>query len=387
VEETDKNIDIFELNKRKLVLVGTAHVSKTSAELVEKTIEKYKPDVVALELDHGRFDSLKNPERWKETNIFEVVKSGRAYLLLAQLALSGFQKKVAAQFGINPGQEMIAGIAGAESSGALIELIDREVKITMKRAWGNAGFFSVFRILISLISGVFSSEKMSEEEIEALKENDALTAMMSEFDDFLPGVKSVLIDERDSYMCEKLRRIEGDTIVAVVGAGHVPGMKKKLGQEFDLEELKTVPPKKISSKLIAWGIPLLILVMFFYGFVSSGTETGEEMVLTWVLANGTLAAIGALLALAHPLTVITAFIAAPLTSLNPTVAAGWVCGLVEAVLKKPRVIDLEQIGNDVTSVKGFWSNRVTKILLVMAFANIGSIVGTGLGLWGIARLL
>ncbi len=387
MQEEDKNIDIFELGQSRLILVGTAHVSKTSAELVEQTIEKYQPDVVALELDSGRFESLSNPERWKETNIYEVVKSGRAYLLLAQLALAGFQKRIASQFGINPGQEMISGIQGAEKFGSKIELIDREVKITMKRAWGNAGFFSVFRILLSLISGIFSSEKMSEEEIEALKENDALTAMMSEFDDFLPGVKDVLIDERDSYMSEKLRRIEGQTIVAVVGAGHVPGMKKKLGSEFDLIELETVPPPKPYTKLVAWGIPTVILVMFIIGFMNSGAETGKEMVLTWVFANGTLAAIGALLALAHPLTILTAFFAAPLTSLNPTIAAGWVCGLVEAILKKPRVMDLELIGDDITNVKGFWSNRVSKILLIIAFANIGSILGTALGFGLIARML
>jgi len=324
-----KNIDILHLEGKEVILVGTAHVSKTSAELVENTILEHQPDTVCLELDQGRFDSLQNPDRWKETDIFQIIRTGKAYLLLAQLALAGFQKRIASQLGIQPGQEMISGIKTAQDIGAQIELIDREVKLTMKRAWGSAGFFSVIKIVLSLFAGIFSREEMSEKEIEALKESDALSAMMAEFSESLPGVKEALIDERDSYMIEKIRQSKGKKIVAVVGAGHVPGMKEKLNDNIDLSELEKIPPP------------------------------GS----------------------------ITAFFAAPFTSLNPTIAAGWVCGLVEALIKKPRVADLQSISEDVTSVKGFWNNRVSKILLVMVFANLGSVAGTFLGVGLISRLL
>ena len=386
-DEQEQNIDIFDLDGKQVVLVGTAHVSKTSADLVTETIAKYQPDTVCLELDEGRFDSLRNPERWKETDIYEIVKSGKSYVLLAQLALAGFQKKIASQFGINPGQEMIAGIKCADECKANISLIDRDVRTTLKRAWGNAGPFSVFRILVSMVFSVFSNEEMSEKEIEDLKESDALSAMMSEFEEFLPGVKEVLIDERDLYMSEKIRLAPGKNIVAVVGAGHVPGMKKHLGNEIDIAPLEEIPPPSPWVRVIKFGIPTLVVGMVLVGFFKYGSETGTEMIISWFLANGILAALGTIIARAHILTVLAAFFAAPLTSLNPTIAAGWVCGLVEAVIRKPRVKDLESVGDDATTVSGFWKNRVSRILLIAAFANIGSMLGTAVGAGLIARLL
>ena len=387
ITSLSQNVDQISFPDKEVILVGTAHVSKNSAELVRDTIEEHQPDIIAIELDQGRFDSLQDPDRWKNTDIFKIIKDGKAYVLLAQLALSGFQKKVADNLGIKPGEEMHAAIEVAQNNNIKLELIDREVKTTLKRAWGSAGLWSVIKIVGSMIGSLFSKEEFSESDIEEMKNADALTAMMSEFEDVLPGVKTSLIDERDSYMCEKLARIKGKKVVAVVGAGHVPGMLKKFGTDIDVDELEQLPKGKKLTKLISWGIPILVISLLAYGFYSSGFDTGKEMVIAWVLANGGFSALGALLALAHPLTILTAFFAAPITSLNPTIAAGWVCGLVEALLRKPRVSDLETIAQDVTSLSGFWQNRVSKVLLVIAFANLGSTLGTLIGVSRIASLI
>jgi pheromone shutdown-related protein TraB len=378
-EIEENNVDLIEVEGKKVYLVGTAHVSRTSADLVEKCITDYKPDTVCIELCASRHESLQNPDRWRETDIFNVIRQGKTYVLLAQLVLSSFQKRLATKFGIKPGEEMHRAMEIANSRGAHLELIDREIRTTLKRAWARAGFLTMCRVSATLLASIFSKEELSEAEIEELKVGSTLSAMMAEFGDFLPGVKDALIDERDSYMAEKIRRAPGETIVAVVGAGHVPGMKKKIHSAIDLEVLDEIPPPGKLLKIIGWGIPALILGMFVWGFSKSGLDTSIDMIIAWTLANGLFSALGALLALAHPLTILTAFVAAPITSLNPTIAAGWVCGLVEALLRKPRVSDLETVADDIASVKGFWGNRVTRIFLVMLLANLGSMIGTFVG--------
>lgn len=387
-EETPlQNVDKLSLDNTELVLVGTAHISKKSAELVSEVIKREQPDVVAIELDQGRFESLEDPDRWKKTDLFQIVKEGKSYLLLAQLALAGFQRRLANRLDIEPGAEMRVAIEAAKETGAEIELIDRDVRITMKRAWALASWTGIFKIIGSVISSLFSREELSEEEIEQLKESDALTAMMSEFSSVLPSVKTSLIDERDSYMCEKLKAISAKKTVAIVGAGHVPGMLKKFPQSASIEELEKIPPPSRIFKIIQWGLPTLAIGLLLFGFFATDASTAKEMVTAWIVINGGLSALGALLALAHPLTILAAFLAAPFTSLNPFFAAGWVSGLVESLVRKPTVADLEDIGEDVTSYSGFLKNRVTKVLLVTAFSNLGSSLGTFIGIGKIASLL
>jgi pheromone shutdown-related protein TraB len=387
ITEVEPNVDLIEADGRSFYIVGTAHVSRSSADLVEKTIREQKPDTVCLELCDSRYETLSNPERWKQTDIYSVIKSGRAYVLMAQMALSSFQKKLAEEFGVRPGEEMHRAMEVAHETETELSLVDREVRITLKRAWSNAGFWSLLKIIASLMGSVFAAKEIAEEDIERLKDGDQLSMVIDEFSGTLPGVKIALIDERDQYLAAKILGSPGKTLVAIVGAAHVPGIKRVFGSDIDLAALEETPPPNKIFKIIGWGIPLVILGLIVVGFVTSGRETTEQMVIAWVLANGIAASIGTMIALAHPLTIVTAFIAAPITSLNPTIAAGWVCGLVEAYLRKPRVLDLEKVADDLTSVKGIWGNRVTKILLVVILANLGSSVGTFVGAGWIVSLL
>jgi pheromone shutdown-related protein TraB len=387
ITEVEPNVDLIEADGRSFYIVGTAHVSKSSADLVEKTIREIKPDTVCLELCDSRYETLSNPERWKQTDIYSVIKSGRAYVLMAQMALSSFQKKLAEEFGVRPGEEMHRAMQVSHETETDLSLVDREVRITLKRAWANAGFWSLIKIMVSLVTSTVAAKEISEEDIEKLKDSDQLSMVIDEFSGSLPGVKTALIDDRDQYLAAKILASPGKTLVAVVGAAHVPGIKRVFGSDIDLAALDETPPPNKVFKMIGWGIPLVILALIVIGFITSGRETTEQMVIAWVLANGVAASIGTMFALAHPLTIVTAFIAAPITSLNPTIAAGWVCGLVEAYLRKPRVMDLENVGDDLTSVKGVWNNRVTKILLVVVLANLGSSIGTFVGAGWIVSLL
>ena len=383
----EPNVDLIEHDGRQFYIVGTAHVSKDSADLVERTIHERKPDTIALELCDSRYETLSNPERWKETDIYTVIKSGRAYVLMAQLALSTFQKKLADEFGIRPGEEMHRAMQVSHATNTNIALVDREVRTTLKRAWAGAGFFTLIKVVFSMFSSMFEKQDISKEDIENLKNGDQLAMAIDEFSGSLPGVKTALIDERDQYLAAKILASSGDTVVAVVGAAHVPGIKEVFGTPIDVAKLDEIPPPKKIFKIIGWGVPLLLLALIVTGFIVSGRETSQQMILVWVLANGISASLGTILALAHPLTILTAFVAAPITSLNPTIAAGWVCGLTEAYLRKPRVVDLEHIADDLTSVRGIWSNRVIKVLLVVVLANLGSSIGTFIGVGWIVSLL
>jgi len=387
ITEIEPNVDLIEHEGRQFYIVGTAHVSKDSADLVEKIIRERKPDTIALELCDSRYETLSNPERLKETDIYTVIQSGRAYVLMAQLALSTFQKKLADEFGIRPGEEMHRAMQVSHETNTNISLVDREVRTTLKRAWAGAGFWTLIKVVFSMLTAMFEKQDISKDDIENLKDGDQLAMAIDEFSGSLPGVKTALIDERDEYLAAKIHASPGDTVVAVVGAAHVPGIKKVFGTEIDIASLDEIPPPKKIFKLIGWGVPLLLLALIVIGFVVSGRETSQQMVLVWVLANGISAAIGTIVALAHPLTIVTAFVAAPITSLNPTIAAGWVCGLTEAYLRKPRVIDLEHIADDLTTVRGIWSNRVIKVLLVVVLANLGSSIGTFIGVGWIVSLL
>ena len=386
--ELPPSVHVIEHSGGQIFLVGTAHVSKQSVVDVRRTVELVRPDVVCVELDEVRYKNLTDPTRWRKTNIGEVIRKGKAMLLLSSLIMTSFQRRIGKKLGVMPGAELLEGVKAAEDVGARVVLVDRDIQVTLKRTWRNLGMWDKFKMVTQLTASLFVTEEIDEETIEELKDTEKLSDVLQLLSDEFPKMKSTLIDERDRYLAQKIGEVDADRIVAVVGAGHVPGIMKEVEVDQDLAELEVVPPPSKGSGVFKWAVPGIILALFAYGFLKGGSDESVTSIYIWFLINGSLAAVGAALALGHPLTVISAFLAAPLTSLNPMIAAGWVSGLVQALVKKPTVKDLEELPEAVTSVKGFWLNPVSRILLVVVFSNLGSVIGTFVaGSWIAARLI
>lgn len=385
--ELPESVQELEFDQKKIYLVGTAHVSRKSVEDVRKAIEILRPDMVALELDESRYRNLIDKERWKKTNITSIIRRGEAMLLLSSLIMSSFQRRIGEKLGVKPGAELEEGVRAAADVEAEVVLIDRSIQTTLKRTWANLGLGGKIKMASQLAASLFIAEEIDEETIEALKKEEKLTDVLALLAEEFPMVKGPLIDERDQYMAQKLRDLEGRTVVAVVGAGHVPGIRDYIQREGDIESLETIPVAKIWGKVLKWLIPGVVIGLLVYGFLAGDAGDPVASVLIWVLINGILSALGAALAMGHPLTIVAAFFAAPLTSLNPLLAAGWVAGLVQAFVNKPTVEDLERLPEDIQVARGFWKNPVSRILLVVAFANIGSTLGTFIaGSWIAARV-
>ncbi len=381
------NVHEILIDEKQILLIGTAHISQSSVDEVNDVIEQEKPDTVCIELCASRHQAMMDKDQWKNMDIFKVVREGKSFLLFANLIMTAFQKRLGSQLGVKPGAEMLAAAEASERVNSELLLADRDVKITLQRTWRGMPFWGRMKVLSQLLASLFIREEISKEEIEKLKESDALSEAMQMLADQSPDMKRILIDERDQFMAEKIRQAPGKRIVAVVGAGHVKGLTGELEREHNLAELETLPPPGKLGIWLKWGIPTLIVGLIGYGFFAVDTDVSIEMIQRWFLINGTLSAIGTAIAFGHPITIATAFVAAPFTSLNPAVAAGWVAGLVEAFLRKPRVRDFENLADDITHLRGFWQNNITRILLVVMFANLGSAIGTFAGGFAIASLL
>lgn len=379
------NITRILLDEKEYILIGTAHVSKQSAELVKEVIEAEKPDAVCVELDEQRYQSIMEGNKWKEMDIFRVIKEKKASLLLMNLAISSFQKKMASQLGIQAGQEMIQGIESAKELGADLVLADRNIQTTFSRIWHQVGFWGKTQLLTQVIASIFSNESISEEELEKMKSQDMINSVLNEFTETFPRLKVPLIDERDQYLSQKIKEAPGKKIVAVLGAAHVPGITEEIKKEHDLKRLSELPPKSKAPKIIGWSIPIFILAIIAYTFIAN-PSAGLQQTISWVIWNGSLSAIGTAIAFGHPLAILTAFVAAPITSLNPLLASGWFAGIVQAYFKRPNVSDFESLSEDVFSIKGFWSNKVTRVLLVVVLSNLGSSIGTFIGGADVIRL-
>jgi pheromone shutdown-related protein TraB len=329
-----------------------------------------------VELCQSRYQSLTQKKLWQDTNLIKVIKEKKAFLLLANLMLASFQKRIGKKLGIQPGQEIIQAIDSAKEAGAEIYLADRDIRVTLGRTWRLMGFWKKIKLLSQFIISIGQVDDITQEEIEKLKERDVLETLLSEIGQSMPEIRNILIDERDQYLTEKIRTAPGKRIVAIVGAGHVPGIQNTWEHSVDLAGLEQMPPKGRLLGILKWVIPAAIIAMIVAGFFTSGTAGGAHMLKWWILANGVFAGLGAILAFAHPITIVSAVIAAPLTSLNPLIAAGWVSGLVEAFLSKPKVKDFEALPEDIVSLKGFWRNKITRILMVVVLTNLGSSLGT-----------
>jgi pheromone shutdown-related protein TraB len=364
--------------EKQILLIGTAHVSRQSAQLVTDTILAENPDTVCVELCHTRLAAIRDADRWRNMDIVKIIREKRALMLFMNLLLASFQKKIADRFDIKPGQEMINAVAAAEKINAAVVPADRDIQVTLSRVWRGMGLWAKIKLFASMVFSFGASDDIQEADIEKMKQEDILETLLAEVKKSHPIIQQVLIDERDQYLATRIRDAAGTRIVAVVGAAHVPGIKRYLtgGSPKPLDQLDQIPPAGPAGRILKWLIPGLILVLFAAGFVMEGKNAGTDMIWIWVAANGIFAGLGATLALAHPYTIVSAVLAAPLTSLNPMIAAGWVSGLVEAFSRKPKVRDLEAIPKDIVSIKGFWRNNVTRILLVVIFTNLGSSIGT-----------
>ncbi len=362
---------------KQITLIGTAHVSRQSADLVKKTILETKPDTVCVELCNTRLSSIKNQDKWREMDIVQIIRQKKTLLLLMNLLLASFQKRLADKFGIQPGQEMINAIDAAGAVQANVVPADRDIQVTLSRVWRGMGFFEKLKLLFSMVFSM-GGDDIEEADIEKMKEQDILQTLLSDVRKSHPIIGRILISERDQFMVHKIRSAQGPHVLAVVGAAHVPGIKKYMGQENlpSLDDLGRIPRPGNLGKILKWILPAGILALFAAGFLMEGKHAGAEMIWIWIAANAVFAGIGAVAAFAHPLTILAAVLAAPLTSLNPMIAAGWVSGLVEAFSRKPKVRDLEAIPRDIMTIRGFWKNNVTRILLVVIFTNLGSTIGT-----------
>ena len=380
------NIHRLTFEDKEITLIGTAHVSRESADLVVKVIEEEKPDTVCVELCESRYKAIKQKNRWQNTDLIKVIREKKSFLLLSNLLLTSFQKKIGQKLGIKPGEEMIRAMESADSVGAHIHLADRDIRITLSRTWRLMGLWTKMKLLAQLVTSMGEMDSIKEEDIEKMKDKDVLETLLSEIGKTLPELRRILIDERDKYLTEKIRSAPGKRIVAVVGAGHVPGIKRGWNEEIDLNALDELPPKGKIFSFLKWGIPALVVGLIVIGFFYAGASAGTHMIKWWVLANAVFAGLGAAIALAHPLTILSAIVASPITSLNPMIAAGWVAGLVETFIGKPKVKDFESLPTDILSLKGFWKNKITRILLIVVFTNLGSSLGAFVAIPLMARV-
>ncbi len=380
------NIHRLTFEDREITLIGTAHVSRESADLVTRVIEEEKPDTVCVELCESRYKAIKQKNRWQNTDLIKVIREKKSFLLLSNLLLTSFQKKIGQKLGIKPGEEMIRAMESADSVGAHIHLADRDIRITLSRTWRLMGLWTKMKLLAQLVTSMGEVDSIKEEDIEKMKDKDVLETLLSEIGETLPELRRILIDERDKYLTEKIRSAPGKRIVAVVGAGHVPGIKRDWNEAIDLNALDELPPKGKLFSFLKWGIPALVVGLIVLGFFYAGSSAGTHMIKWWVLANAVFAGLGAAIALAHPLTILSAIVASPITSLNPMIAAGWVAGLVETFIGKPKVKDFENLPADILSLKGFWKNKITRILLIVVFTNLGSSLGAFVAIPLMARV-
>lgn len=383
VEQTSaqKHTITFEDGK-VLTLIGTAHVSQESVDEVKAAITELNPDRICVELDQGRYQSRLDNKGWSELDLKSVIKGNKGFLMLANLSLSSYQKRLGDQLGVNPGDEIMEAAKLATELDIPLSLCDREIQTTFKRAWRLSGLYNKAKLITALISSIFSDEKITNEDIERLKETDMLQSLLEEMAEELPMIKKVLIDERDQYLATSIYEAPGRNVVAVVGAGHVPGLiehLKKLDSGKELpqnEHLATVPNASKLGKVFSYLIVIALLAIIALGFVNSGWEGGVKMFFYWFALNSSLSGLAAILSLAHPLTIVLTMLAAPITALSPTLGVGMVSGLVEASVRKPRVKDFEGLSDDIASFKGWFRNRIIHALLLFMTTSIFASIGT-----------
>ncbi len=385
--ELSEHVTVLESGEKTYYIVGTAHISRESVAEVRDVIERVRPDTVCVELCESRYQALVDKDRWKKLDIFKIIKEGKTLFLMANLALGAYQRRLGARLGVTPGAELVAAIEAADEIGAELCLADRDIRVTLKRAWRNVSFWKKLWLLGTILESLVTNEEIKEEDLEEMKKMANLSEIMREFAETLPEVKIPLIDERDRFLVSNIQEAPGKTVVAVVGAGHVPGIKANFGHSVDREELSQIPPPSPWVKPLKWIIPAIVLAAFFWGYIQNDWSDFKHMVYAWVLPNSIMAALLTAIAGGKPLTVFCAFVGSPITSLNPLINTGMVAGLVEAWRRKPTVEDAERINEDIHSLRGFYRNAFTRVLLVTVAATLGSAVGAWIGATWVVTLL
>ncbi|MEO8747140.1 MAG: TraB/GumN family protein [Rhodanobacter sp.] len=371
------------------VILGTAHVSRTSVDAVEALLASEHFDAVAVELCASRAQSMRDPEAFRQMDLFRVIREGKAGMVTASLILSTFQKRLAEQSGIQPGAEMKAAMDGAERQAVPLWLIDREVGTTLKRAWRSVGSWQRFILFGGLLASVFERNEIAQDEVEKLKQGDLLESAFKEFASESKPLFNSLISERDSFMAARLRQESGMSpvtppgsdrrVLVVIGAGHLKGLSERLRNQHDdpgtvVTDLARLPPKARWPKWVAIGVVLLIFAAIAYAFRQNPT-LGAQALRDWILFTGGFAALGALVAGAHPLSIVTAFVAAPIKPFRPGIPSGGLSAMVEAWVRRPRVVDFDSLRDDIGHWSGWWKNRVARTLLNFFLVSAGTIIG------------
>ena len=380
--------DIYRIKKddREIVLIGTAHISQVSKDLVRATIEAEAPDTVCVELDEGRLKSIKEPDRWKKTDLKQVIKNKQLGTLIANLVLGSYQKRMGAQTGVKPGSELKEAVDCAEGRGAELVLADRDIKITLRRTWACTPWYRKLSLLGGLFASIFDKTEVSEEDLAKIKEQDALSAMMQDFGKSFPEVKQVLIDERDQFLASKIKNAPGKKIVAVVGAGHMNGIAKIIEEDRELpseESISVIPKSAPIWKIIGWAIPVAIIASIIAVGVHAGFEKAGELSLQWAMLTGGGAMLGTVIAGGHPVTILVALVAAPFTGLTPLIGVGFFTALTQVYMRPPRVSEMETLADDIWQGKRWWKNRVTRVILCFLCPGIPAIIGKILAIFKI----
>ncbi|SHL13966.1 pheromone shutdown-related protein TraB [Fibrobacter intestinalis] len=386
-----ENADICRIkiaDDKEFVLVGTAHISQESKDLVTQAIQEESPDTVCVELDEGRLKSLEDPDRWKKTDLKKIIREHQLGTLIANLVLGSYQKRMGLSTGVRPGAELYGAVLSARSAGIPIVLADRDIKVTLRRTWSCTPWYRKFSLIASLFASLFDKTEISEEELKRIRERDSLSAMMEEFGKTFPEVKSVLIDERDQYLASRIRHASGKKVLAVVGAGHIQGIRKILEENKPLPEESTlcqIMPSSPVFKILGWTITVAIIASIVGVGIHSGLEKAGEVTLNWFLYTGGGAMLGSIIAGAHPLAVLTALIVAPFTGLTPLIGVGFFVALVQAYLRPPRVAEFETVSEDIWKMSRWWKNRVTRVILCFLLPGFPAIIGKIIALIGIYR--
>ncbi len=375
------DVKVVDLDGREVLLVGTAHVSRESADLAEQLIAEERPDRVCVELDERRYEALRQEENFESLDLREVLRRKQLAALMFNLILASYQKQLGGRLGVQPGAELLAAARAAEAIGIPVSLSDRDVRITLRRAWGALSLWHKAQLFGAMIASLFESPDLSEEDLRELRQSDVVTHLLDELGQAFPDLKTALIDERDLYLAEKIRAAPGRRVVAVLGAGHLQGVQRVLreNESGDLEPLEEVPPVSPLVKAVGWSIPAVIVGAIVTIGLRQGAVAAGENIAVWFLVNGVLAMAGAVIALAHPATIATAFLSAPITSLTPVIGVGYVAAFAQTYVRPPLVRELRSVMTDMRQVGKWWSNRLLRIFLVFLLTTWGSIAGTFIG--------